>query len=39
MDVPGSAKGGCRPLPAEHGFRFIPAFTTNLPDAMRGRRL
>ncbi|GAA4892761.1 hypothetical protein GCM10023237_08580 [Streptomyces coeruleoprunus] len=28
MDVPGSARGGRRPLPAEHGFRFIPASTT-----------
>ncbi|MDH2392822.1 FAD-dependent oxidoreductase [Streptomyces sp. HNM0663] len=35
MDVPGSAKGGRRPLPAEHGFRFIPGIYHNLPDTMR----
>ncbi|MFD3514578.1 FAD-dependent oxidoreductase [Streptomyces sp. NPDC058657] len=35
MDVPGSAKGSRRPLPAEHGFRFIPGIYHNLPDTMR----
>ncbi|MFF9632330.1 hydroxysqualene dehydroxylase [Streptomyces fradiae] len=35
MDVPGSAAGGRRPLPAEHGFRFIPGIYHNLPDTMR----
>ncbi|MEU5987437.1 FAD-dependent oxidoreductase [Spirillospora sp. NPDC047418] len=33
--VPGSAKGGRDPLPAEHGFRFFPGFYQNLPDSMR----
>ncbi|MHC0432132.1 hydroxysqualene dehydroxylase [Streptomyces sp. O3] len=35
MDVPDSAKGARRPLPAEHGFRFIPGIYHNLPDTMR----
>ncbi|MFD7227857.1 FAD-dependent oxidoreductase [Streptomyces sp. NPDC059881] len=35
MDVPDSGKGGRRPLPAEHGFRFIPGIYHNLPDTMR----
>ncbi|MFE5861554.1 FAD-dependent oxidoreductase [Streptomyces virginiae] len=35
MDVPDSARGGRRPLPAEHGFRFIPGIYHNLPDTMR----
>ncbi|MFF8289797.1 FAD-dependent oxidoreductase [Streptomyces sp. NPDC016309] len=35
MDVPGSSRGGRRPLPAEHGFRFIPGIYHNLPDTMR----
>ncbi|MGW2189369.1 hydroxysqualene dehydroxylase [Streptomyces sp. NPDC001719] len=35
MDVPGSARGNRRPLPAEHGFRFFPGFYRNLPDTMR----
>ncbi|MFF4390382.1 FAD-dependent oxidoreductase [Streptomyces sp. NBC_00853] len=35
MDVPASARGGRRPLPAEHGFRFIPGIYHNLPDTMR----
>ncbi|MEU4727387.1 FAD-dependent oxidoreductase [Streptomyces sp. NPDC023588] len=35
MDVPGSARGGRRPLPAEHGFRFIPGIYHNLPDTMQ----
>jgi uncharacterized protein with NAD-binding domain and iron-sulfur cluster len=35
MDVPGTASGGRRPLPGEHGFRFFPGFYRNLPDTMR----
>ncbi|WP_327678399.1 hydroxysqualene dehydroxylase [Streptomyces sp. NBC_00467] len=35
MDVPGSATGTRKPLPAEHGFRFIPGIYHNLPDTMR----
>ncbi|MFD4475575.1 FAD-dependent oxidoreductase [Streptomyces sp. NPDC058471] len=35
MDVPDSAKGNRRPLPGEHGFRFIPGIYHNLPDTMR----
>ncbi|MFF5449198.1 FAD-dependent oxidoreductase [Streptomyces sp. NPDC012888] len=35
MGVPGSARGARRPLPAEHGFRFIPGIYHNLPDTMR----
>ncbi|MFD5324948.1 FAD-dependent oxidoreductase [Streptomyces sp. NPDC127092] len=35
MDVPGSARGSRRPLPAEHGFRFIPGIYHNLPDTLR----
>ncbi|MBZ4319237.1 FAD-dependent oxidoreductase [Streptomyces sp. SCA2-4] len=35
MDVPGSARGGRRPLPGEHGFRFIPGIYHNLPDTLR----
>ncbi|MEU0368742.1 FAD-dependent oxidoreductase [Streptomyces sp. NPDC006283] len=35
IDVPDSAKGGRRPLPGEHGFRFIPGIYHNLPDTMR----
>ncbi|MFJ5261582.1 FAD-dependent oxidoreductase [Streptomyces sp. NPDC088387] len=35
MDVPGSAAGGRKPLPGEHGFRFFPGFYRNLPDTMR----
>jgi uncharacterized protein with NAD-binding domain and iron-sulfur cluster len=35
MDVPGTAAGGRRPLPGEHGFRFFPGFYRNLPDTMR----
>ncbi|TXS12338.1 FAD-dependent oxidoreductase, partial [Streptomyces sp. ms191] len=35
MDVPDSARGGRRPLPAEHGFRFIPGIYHNLPDTLR----
>ncbi|MEU1816269.1 FAD-dependent oxidoreductase [Streptomyces roseifaciens] len=35
MDVPGSARGGRKALPGEHGFRFFPGFYQNLPDTMR----
>ncbi|MFF1809768.1 FAD-dependent oxidoreductase [Streptomyces sp. NPDC058251] len=35
MDVPGTAGGGRKPLPGEHGFRFFPGFYRNLPDVMR----
>ncbi|MET9386130.1 FAD-dependent oxidoreductase [Streptomyces sp. NPDC002928] len=35
MDVPGTAAGGRKPLPGEHGFRFFPGFYRNLPDTMR----
>ncbi|UQA92211.1 FAD-dependent oxidoreductase [Streptomyces halobius] len=35
MDVPNSAHGGRKPLPGEHGFRFIPGIYHNLPDTLR----
>lgn len=35
MDVPDSARGGRKPLPGEHGFRFIPGIYHNLPDTLR----
>ncbi|MGH4028643.1 hydroxysqualene dehydroxylase [Actinomycetota bacterium Odt1-20B] len=35
MDVPESARGNRKPLPGEHGFRFIPGIYHNLPDTMR----
>ncbi|MER5179731.1 FAD-dependent oxidoreductase [Streptomyces sp. NPDC002896] len=35
MDVPGTGEGGRKPLPGEHGFRFIPGFYRNLPDTLR----
>ncbi|MGP8297694.1 hydroxysqualene dehydroxylase [Streptomyces inhibens] len=35
MGVPGSARGGRKPLPGEHGFRFIPGIYHNLPDTLR----
>ncbi|QYG91153.1 NAD(P)-binding protein [Iamia sp. SCSIO 61187] len=35
MGVAGTAAGGRRPLPGEHGFRFFPGFYRNLPDTMR----
>ncbi len=35
MDFPGTAAGGRKPLPGEHGFRFFPGFYRNLPDTMR----
>jgi uncharacterized protein with NAD-binding domain and iron-sulfur cluster len=33
--VPGTGSGGRRPLPGEHGARFIPGLYVNLPDTMR----
>jgi uncharacterized protein with NAD-binding domain and iron-sulfur cluster len=33
--VPGTARGGRRALPGEHGARFIPGLYANLPDTMR----
>jgi uncharacterized protein with NAD-binding domain and iron-sulfur cluster len=35
IGVPGSAAGGRRPLPGEHGFRFFPGFYHHVPDTMR----
>ncbi|MFD0505018.1 FAD-dependent oxidoreductase [Streptomyces chiangmaiensis] len=35
IPVPGSAAAGRKPLPGEHGFRFIPGFYRNLPDTLR----
>ena len=35
LPVPGSAAGGRKDLPAEHGFRFFPGFYQHLPDTMR----
>ncbi|HYE58506.1 MAG TPA: FAD-dependent oxidoreductase [Rhodothermales bacterium] len=35
VPVPGSATGGRRPLPGEHGFRFFPGFYRHLPDTMK----
>lgn len=35
VDVPGSASGGRRPLPGEHGYRMFFGFYQNLPDSMR----
>jgi uncharacterized protein with NAD-binding domain and iron-sulfur cluster len=35
LDVPDSARGGRRSLPAEHGFREVFAGYQNLPDTMR----
>jgi uncharacterized protein with NAD-binding domain and iron-sulfur cluster len=34
MGVPGTAVGGRRPLPGEHGFRFFPGFYRHLPDTL-----
>ncbi len=33
--VAGTAAGGRRPLPGEHGFRFFPGFYHHVPDTMR----
>jgi uncharacterized protein with NAD-binding domain and iron-sulfur cluster len=35
LPVPGSATDGRKDLPAEHGFRFFPAFYQHIPDTMR----
>jgi uncharacterized protein with NAD-binding domain and iron-sulfur cluster len=35
IPVPGSAAGGRRALPGEHGFRFFPGFYHHVPDSMR----
>ncbi|WP_441248136.1 hydroxysqualene dehydroxylase [Kitasatospora sp. McL0602] len=34
IPVPGTARGGRRDLPGEHGFRFFPGFYLNLPRTM-----
>ena len=35
IPVAGTATGGRRPLPGEHGFRFFPGFYHHVPDSMR----
>ncbi|MBI5104630.1 MAG: FAD-dependent oxidoreductase [Solirubrobacterales bacterium] len=35
IPVPGTASGGRRALPGEHGFRFFPGFYHHVPDTMR----
>src|SRR4051812_12487343 len=35
IPVAGTAAGGRRPLPGEHGFRFFPGFYHHVPDSMR----
>src|SRR4051794_18363821 len=35
IPVAGTAKGGRRDLPGEHGFRFFPGFYHHIPDTMR----
>lgn len=35
IPVEGSAAGGRRELPGEHGFRFFPGFYHHVPDSMR----
>ncbi|HEX6876894.1 MAG TPA: FAD-dependent oxidoreductase [Nocardioidaceae bacterium] len=35
IPVPGTARGGRRDLPGEHGFRFFPGFYHHVPDSMR----
>jgi uncharacterized protein with NAD-binding domain and iron-sulfur cluster len=34
VGVPGTARGGRRDLPGEHGFRFFPGFYRHLPDTL-----
>ncbi|MDZ5621437.1 FAD-dependent oxidoreductase [Nocardioides sp. HM23] len=34
IPVPGTARGGRRALPGEHGFRFFPGFYHHIPDTM-----
>ena len=35
IGVAGTAAGGRRTLPGEHGFRFFPGFYHHIPDTMR----
>jgi uncharacterized protein with NAD-binding domain and iron-sulfur cluster len=35
IGVAETARGGRRPLPGEHGFRFFPGFYHHVPDTMR----
>jgi len=35
IPVPNSATPGRKPLPGEHGFRFLPSFYKHLPDSMK----
>src|SRR3954452_9224639 len=35
IPVKGTAAGGRKPLPGEHGFRFFPGFYHHVPDTMR----
>src|SRR4051812_32738717 len=35
IPVAGTGKGGRKPLPGEHGFRFFPGFYHHVPDTMR----
>src|SRR3954447_19933535 len=35
IPVKGTAAGGRKPLPGEHGFRFFPGFYHHVPDSMR----
>jgi uncharacterized protein with NAD-binding domain and iron-sulfur cluster len=35
IGVAGTARGGRKPLPGEHGFRFFPGFYHHVPDTMR----
>ena len=35
IPVAGTARGGRRALPGEHGFRFFPGFYHHVPDSMR----
>jgi uncharacterized protein with NAD-binding domain and iron-sulfur cluster len=35
MGVPDTGRGGRKPLPGEHGFRFFPGFYHHVPDTMR----
>jgi uncharacterized protein with NAD-binding domain and iron-sulfur cluster len=35
LGVPKTARGGRKPLPGEHGFRFFPGFYHHVPDSMR----
>jgi hypothetical protein len=35
-NAPGTGAGGRTPLPGEHDFRFLPGFSRNVPDTVRG---